>query len=63
MHLEEMNYVSFIVLNLKLIVHKCIDGYGFCHIPTSPGNFDLEIVTWRPVGTASEEFRSKTNLL
>ena len=25
-------------------------GYGFVHIPTSPGMHDLECVTWKPIG-------------
>lgn len=27
-----------------------IYGYGFCHIPTTPGTHKLECHTWRPVG-------------
>ena len=27
-----------------------IFAYGFCHIPTSPGEHKIECVTWRPVG-------------
>ncbi|XP_013787400.1 B9 domain-containing protein 2-like [Limulus polyphemus] len=30
-------------------------GYGLCHIPTSPGFYQLECVTWRPLGTLQEE--------
>ena len=33
------------------------DGYGFCHVPTAPGNHKLECVTWRPVGTFAEQAR------
>jgi B9 domain-containing protein 2 len=29
-------------------------GYGYCHVPTSPGIHDIECPTWRPVGTARE---------
>lgn len=25
-----------------------ICGYGFCHIPTSPGMFELDCPTWMP---------------
>ena len=25
-------------------------GYGFCHVPTSPGDHKIEIATWQPVG-------------
>jgi len=27
-----------------------IYGYGFCHVPMSPGTHEINIVTWRPVG-------------
>jgi B9 domain-containing protein 2 len=30
-------------------------GYGFCHIPTSPGMHQVECPTWRPVGTMREQ--------
>eukprot|EP01116_Phalansterium_solitarium_P002649 TRINITY_DN12798_c0_g1_i1.p1 TRINITY_DN12798_c0_g1~~TRINITY_DN12798_c0_g1_i1.p1 ORF type:complete len:177 (-),score=16.33 TRINITY_DN12798_c0_g1_i1:124-654(-) len=33
-------------------------GYGFCHLPTAPGQFDLEIVTWRPEGSLLEELKA-----
>ncbi|TRY76165.1 hypothetical protein TCAL_03518 [Tigriopus californicus] len=26
-------------------------GYGFCHVPTSPGHHNLDIMTWRPAGS------------
>jgi B9 domain-containing protein 2 len=35
-------------------------GYGFCHVPTSPGMHKLECVTWCPQGTAPEQL-SGTN--
>jgi len=35
-----------------------IYGYGFCHVPTAPGNHKLECVTWRPVGTFAEQARA-----
>lgn len=31
-----------------------ICGYGFCHIPTSPGTHHVECVTWVPEGTLWE---------
>ncbi|XP_065204869.1 B9 domain-containing protein 2 [Planococcus citri] len=34
-----------------------IYGYGFCHIPTTPGTHKIECYTWRPIGTVHEEFR------
>ncbi|KAA0157581.1 hypothetical protein FNF27_00537 [Cafeteria roenbergensis] len=30
-------------------------GYGFSHLPSSPGMYTLRIPTWRPLGTAAEE--------
>ncbi|XP_014666947.1 PREDICTED: B9 domain-containing protein 2-like [Priapulus caudatus] len=30
-------------------------GYGFCHVPTSPGIHELECATWRPVGSLREQ--------
>ena len=29
-------------------------GYGFCHIPSSPGQHHLDIVTWRPSGSVRD---------
>nr|CAD7575698.1 unnamed protein product [Timema californicum] len=33
-----------------------IYGYGFCHIPTSPGSHFIDCVTWRPVGSWRDQF-------
>lgn len=30
-------------------------GYGFCHVPTSPGIHNIECPTWRPSGTYREQ--------
>ena len=32
-----------------------VEGYGFVHIPTSPGTHELSVPTWRPVGTSGQE--------
>ncbi|GLH11916.1 hypothetical protein R5R35_011715 [Gryllus longicercus] len=32
-----------------------IYGYGFIHVPTTPGNHVLECVTWRPVGSMRDQ--------
>ena len=34
-------------------------AYGFAHIPSKPGIHDVEINTWRPVGSASDELNSR----
>ncbi|TPX35598.1 hypothetical protein SeLEV6574_g08175 [Synchytrium endobioticum] len=33
-------------------------GYGFIHVPTSPGVHEVEVQTWRPLGTLSEQIWS-----
>ena len=30
-------------------------GYGYCHIPTSPGMHDVECPVWRPIGSLREQ--------
>lgn len=30
-------------------------GYGFIHVPTSPGNHVLQCVTWQPVGSFRDQ--------
>ena len=30
-------------------------GYGFAHVPTAPGSYELEVSTWRPMGSMREE--------
>ncbi|XP_043918626.1 B9 domain-containing protein 2 [Protopterus annectens] len=30
-------------------------GYGFCHIPSTPGYHEFSCVTWRPVGSWQEQ--------
>ena len=32
-----------------------VDGYGFAHIPATPGSHKIEIVTWRPCGNLSDQ--------
>lgn len=33
-------------------------GYGFCHVPTSPGNHRIECPCWRPIGDAADQTQS-----
>ena len=40
-----------------------IYGYGFCHVPTSPGMHKVEVVTWRPVGTVFQQAQSELGSL
>lgn len=30
-------------------------GYGYCHVPSSPGQHRLQCVTWRPVGSWQDQ--------
>ncbi|BHF69421.1 B9 domain-containing protein 2 [Sparganum proliferum] len=34
-------------------------GYGFCHVPSTAGSHELEVVTWRPCGSFAEQFKSQ----
>jgi len=34
-------------------------GYGFTHIPTTPGSHEIQVTTWRPVGTLKEEIATR----
>jgi len=36
-----------------------LQGYGFTHIPNCAGYFELDVATWRPVGTLKEEIAAK----
>eukprot|EP00515_Schizochytrium_aggregatum_P013633 CAMPEP_0202081416 /NCGR_PEP_ID=MMETSP0964-20121228/13999_1 /ASSEMBLY_ACC=CAM_ASM_000500 /TAXON_ID=4773 /ORGANISM="Schizochytrium aggregatum, Strain ATCC28209" /LENGTH=264 /DNA_ID=CAMNT_0048648973 /DNA_START=41 /DNA_END=835 /DNA_ORIENTATION=- len=36
-----------------------LSGYGFTHIPNAPGSYELDIATWRPVGTLKEEIAAQ----
>ena len=33
-------------------------GHGYCNCPMSPGSYDMDIVTWRPIGSFSEKLKS-----
>ncbi|KAL7482053.1 hypothetical protein ACHAW6_007739 [Cyclotella cf. meneghiniana] len=33
-------------------------GYGFMHLPTNPGDHDIEVNCWRPIGSILEELQS-----
>ena len=43
-------------LDLLLSHPPLSDGYGFCHVPTSPGMHELQCVTWKPAGSFKEQF-------
>eukprot|EP00035_Acanthoeca_spectabilis_P020457 m.433016 g.433016 ORF g.433016 m.433016 type:complete len:179 (+) comp17518_c0_seq1:220-756(+) len=35
-----------------------IYGYGFCHVPTTPGMHTVDVATWRPVGNVFQQAQS-----
>lgn len=35
-----------------------LSGYGFCNLPTSPGNHDIDVELWKPIGNVMEELTS-----
>lgn len=37
---------------------RVLVGYGFTHIPISPGSHLLDIPMWRPLGTPEQEIRA-----
>ena len=47
--------ILFTVWKLDKFGTSDLAGYGFVHVPTSPGCHTLECSTWRPVGTNTEE--------
>ncbi|XP_077192705.1 B9 domain-containing protein 2 [Paroedura picta] len=34
-------------------------GYGFCHVPSSPGFHHMDCVTWRPLGSWQEQISQR----
>eukprot|EP00741_Cyanophora_paradoxa_P008346 tig00001299_g8073.t1 len=48
--------IRFQVWSEDIFGRNDLAGYGFCHLPASPGVFDLEVPCWRPVGSWSERF-------
>jgi B9 domain-containing protein 2 len=50
--------ILFTVWRLDEFGTSDLAGYGFLHVPTSPGCHTIECPTWRPVGTDREEYYS-----
>lgn len=45
----------FQVWKLDDIGRLDVEGYGFLHIPTTPGMHELKCSLWRPLGTDADE--------
>jgi B9 domain-containing protein 2 len=50
--------ILFTVWKLDTFGTSDLAGYGFVHVPTSPGCHTVECNTWRPIGSSSEEWKS-----
>lgn len=50
--------ISFQVFRLDWFGRRVLAGYGFVHIPLSPGRHIVEVNLWRPLGTPDQEVRS-----
>ena len=56
--LSDWPKLHFEVWHQDMFGRNEIYGYGFCHVPTSPGTHNIDCVTWRPKGTYREQIRS-----
>ena len=44
-------HCSLVLQCLTLFFRNELVAYGFSHLPTSPGQHNLEVVTWKPSGS------------
>lgn len=51
--------LHFQVWDEDMFGRNSLCGYGFCHVPTSPGHHDLTCITWRPTGSYLDQITSK----
>jgi hypothetical protein len=50
--------ISFQCYRLDWTGRRILVGYGFEHLPTSPGHHKMEISLWRPTGTRGQELEA-----
>jgi B9 domain-containing protein 2 len=50
--------ISFQAYRVDMFGRKLLQGYGFEHLPMTPGPHRLEVNLWRPTGTAEQELDS-----
>ena len=50
--------LSFQVYRVDMFGRKLLQGYGFEHLPMTPGVHRMEVKLWRPSGTAEQELDS-----
>lgn len=54
--------INFQVYHYDKFGRAEVYGYGFCHIPSSPGTHAVDVVTWRPVGKTKIQISFKYTL-
>lgn len=50
--------ITFEVWEHDSLGRSYLGGYGFCSLPMNPGNHDIEVMLWRPVGSFVEGLTS-----
>eukprot|EP00937_MAST-01D_sp_MAST-1D-sp2_P005386 g5386.t1 len=51
-------HISGEVLGASDFPSSDIAGYGFCYVPSAPGEHSTDIVLWRPAGNGMEQLRA-----
>ncbi|KAH0791789.1 B9 domain-containing protein 2 [Histomonas meleagridis] len=51
--------LSFQVWQHDSLGRSYLGGYGFCDLPMSPGNHDIDVHLWRPTGSYIEELTTR----
>ncbi|KAF1315098.1 B9 domain-containing protein 2, partial [Globisporangium splendens] len=49
----------FQVWQIDTHMKSSVAGYGFIHLPFSPGEHHLSVALWRPIGSAKEELEAR----
>uniref|UniRef100_K3X035 B9 domain-containing protein 2 n=1 Tax=Globisporangium ultimum (strain ATCC 200006 / CBS 805.95 / DAOM BR144) TaxID=431595 RepID=K3X035_GLOUD len=49
----------FQVWQIDTHMKSSVAGYGFIHLPFSPGEYHLSVALWRPIGSAKEEMEAR----
>lgn len=50
--------IRFQVWELDEYGRTNLSGYGFVHLPTNAGNYEIMVPCWRPTGSLPEEIQS-----
>lgn len=60
---EAPRLVSYLVPVLRRCSRDVAAGYGMLFVPSSPGSYDLDCVTWRPRGSLADRLSGETAAL